>query len=163
MHGKLTKTYRLYTRILTFLQCPFLATIRIIWGYKFFETGKGKLGSLDSVTQYFTELHIPMPHLNAIVASTTECVGGLLLMLGLGARLVSLPLTITMVVAYLTAHRLEVHNIDDFVKAPPFPFLFTAVTILIFGPGKLSADYLLGRIVFKQNSRGCDSPTQSGR
>src|SRR2546421_7161042 len=116
MNGKLTKPYRLYTRALSFLQCPFLAAIRIIWGYQFFLTGKGKLGSLDKVTEFFASLHIPMPHLNAIVAATTECVGGLLLILGLGARLVSLPLTIVMVVAYLTAHRPDIHNVDDFVK-----------------------------------------------
>lgn len=149
------KTYGLLVYIGTFLQCLFLLAIRCIWGWQFFEAGKGKLGHLDKVTGYFSSLGIPLPHLNAVVASTTECFGGLLLLIGLGARLVSVPLTITMIVAYLTAGRPNIHNFDDFVKEAPFPFLFTSLVVLCFGPGKMSVDYLIQRFVLK--NRKCDS------
>jgi hypothetical protein len=36
---------------------------------------------------------------------------------------------------------------DKFVKADPFPFLFTALIILVFGPGLLSIDALMKQIL----------------
>ena len=52
-----------------------------------------------------------------------------------------------MTVAYLTADFEAVSNIfsdpDKFVKADPFPFLLTALIVLIFGPGRFSVDALL--------------------
>jgi putative oxidoreductase len=120
-----------------------LLAIRAIWGWQFFQTGKGKLGNLASVTDFFASLHIPAPNFNAILASCTECFGGLLLLVGLGGRLVSVPLAITMTVAYLTAERPDIHSMDDFVKATPFPFLFTALVVFAFGSGALSLDGLI--------------------
>jgi hypothetical protein len=52
-----------------------------------------------------------------------------------------------MSVAYLTADFEAVSNIfsdpDKFVKADPFPFLLTALIVLVFGPGRFSVDALL--------------------
>jgi putative oxidoreductase len=139
-----------------------LATIRIIWGWQFFQAGKGKLGTLDNVAQYFQSLHIKMPKLNAIVASSAECFGGLLLLLGLGTRLASVPLTIVMIVAYLTAERPDIHSMDDFVKATPFPFLFTVLVVLAFGPGRLSIDFLLEKLVWKRKPKSQADLRRSG-
>src|SRR5262245_53118434 len=36
--------------------------VRLIVGFAFVLTGKGKLGDLDKVTGFFTDLHIPFPH-----------------------------------------------------------------------------------------------------
>ena len=84
------------------------------------------------------------------LAGGTECFGGLLLIAGLGGRLAAIPLTITMTVAYLTAHRDAVHSLDDFVAQPPFPFLLTALVVFAFGPGMISIDGLLKRTVFRK-------------
>ena len=123
----------------------FLLAIRITWGWRLFQTGKGKLGDINSVTQYFTELHIPLPKLNAILAGSTECFGGLLLVLGLGSRLISLPVTITMLVAYIAADREALKSVDKFVAATPFPFLMMSLIVLFFGAGFFSVDKLLER------------------
>ena len=146
------KAYMYFVAAATLLfQSVFLLTIRIIWGWQFFMAGKGKLANLDRVAHFFgDDLHIPFPKFNAILASTTETFGGLLLIVGLAGRLVSLPLTFTMLVAYWTAERPDIHSLDDFVKATPFPFLFTSLVVLCFGPGKLSADYLIGRFILKR-------------
>src|SRR4051794_32581718 len=110
------------------LQSPFLLAVRLYWGYQFFISGKGKLGNLDKVTGFFTDLHIPFPKQNAIMNASLECFGGLLLLVGLGSRLISIPLAITMVVAYLTADLDVVKGIyedpDKFVTAAEFLFLF---------------------------------------
>jgi putative oxidoreductase len=36
---------------------------------------------------------------------------------------------------------------DKFVKADPFPFLLTALIVLVFGPGVFSIDALIDRII----------------
>jgi putative oxidoreductase len=123
--------------------------IRLYWGWSFFLTGKGKLLNLDKTTAFFTELNLPLPKLNAIMAGSTECLGGLLLLLGLGSRFVSVPLMFTMVVAYATADQEALAKIfsdtDKFTEAAPFLFLLASVIVFAFGPGKISVDALLGK------------------
>jgi len=144
------KIYRLWVSLVSKLQSPFLLVIRLYWGWQFFQTGKGKLMNLDRTAGFFANLHIPMPKLNAILAGSTECFGGLLLLLGLGSRIATVPLIFTMIVAYLTADADAVRNIfskpDEFVSAAPFQFMLTAIIVLLFGPGVFSLDALIAKI-----------------
>ncbi len=130
----------------TYLQSPLLLVIRLYWGWSFVQTGWGKLTHLDRTTAYFTDLNLPMPRLNAIMAGSTECFGGLLLALGLFARPVSVPLIFCMGVAYATADRESLMAVfsdtDKFTGAAPFLFLLAALIVLAFGPGRLSLDAL---------------------
>jgi len=127
----------------------FLLIIRLYWGWQFFLTGKGKLTHLGRTTDYFASLNIPAPKLNAILAGSTECVFGLLLLAGLGGRVVPLPLIGLLTVAYITSEQAALHaffsNPDKFLTADPFLFLFATVIIFIFGPGKLSLDALFAK------------------
>lgn len=127
--------------------------MRLFWGWQFFQTGMGKLMHLDKITAFFTELGIPMPALNATMAGVTECVGGLLLLLGLASRPAALALTGVMTVAYLTADHEAVVNIfsnpDAFIAADPFHFLLTSVLVLTLGPGNISLDALLRKPLHK--------------
>jgi putative oxidoreductase len=132
------------------LRSPFLLIIRLYWGWQFVLSGWGKFHKLDQVAGFFgNDLHIPMPKLNAILASSTEFAGGALLLLGLGGRVVPVPLIFCMCIAFATAEKEKLHGIfndpDAFVTATPFLFLLAAVTIFIFGPGKLSLDALLSK------------------
>ena len=131
------------------LRSPFLLIIRLYWGWEFFQTGKGKLMNLERTTNFFASLNIPAPKLNAIMAGSVECVGGLLLLVGLGGRIVPLPLIFTMIVAYATSEKEAIHALtsdpDKFVSAAPFLFLLAAVIIFIFGPGRLSLDALINK------------------
>ena len=131
------------------LQSPLLLILRLYWGFSFFQTGKGKLMNFERTTEFFTSLHLPFPAVNAALAATTECVGGLFLMAGLASRLTAIPLTFTMIVAYLTADREALNAIfsdtDKFTEAAPFLFLLVSVIVLIFGPGVFSLDWLIGR------------------
>lgn len=143
----LAKVNALLATLGGWLQTPLLLIVRLYWGWQFFQTGKGKLMNLDRTTEFFTSLHLPMPRLNAIMAGSTECVGGALLLLGICSRLVSIPLMFVMVVAYLTADADKVKNIfsepDKFVSADPFLFFFAAVLVFVFGPGKIAVDTFL--------------------
>src|SRR5579862_9166173 len=136
------KLYRLWVAIVSKLQSPVLLILRLYFGWNFFLTGRGKLMNLDKTAGFFETLHIPMPKLNAIMAGSTECFGGLLLLLGLGSRIVTVPLIFTMCIAYATAESDKLHNMfsnpDDFLKADPFLFLYAAIIVLLFGPGCFS-------------------------
>ncbi len=130
-------------------QPPLLLAIRLYWGWQFFLTGRGKLTHLGRTTEFFQSLHIPAPGFNALLAGATECVGGLLLALGLASRLVSVPLAFVTIVAYLTA---EIDNLkqifsnpDKFVTADPFLFMLAALIVFAFGPGRFSVDWLIAQ------------------
>jgi putative oxidoreductase len=135
----------------TWLQPVFLLAVRLYWGWQFFITGKGKLTDIPKVSGFFHSLGIPFPTLNAYLAGSTECFGGLLLLLGLGCRVTTVPLIFTMVIAYVTASPDAIKNIfhdqDPFFKDDAFTFLAAAVIIFLFGPGPLSLDGLIGQFL----------------
>ena len=139
-----------YFGFLDYLRSPVLLALRLLIGWQFFVTGKGKLENLDRVTNFFASLHIPMPHANAIFVGSLETVGGILLMVGLASRLISIPLSINMFVAYLTADREALVNIftkpDGFTSAEPFLFLAVSLIVLAFGPGFFSLDTLIVKL-----------------
>jgi putative oxidoreductase len=129
------------------LRSPLLLVIRLYWGYQFILTGKGKLLNLERTANFFASLNIPMPKLNAIMASSTELGCGTLLLLGLFSRCASLALVGVMSVAYLTADSDALHSIfsdtDKFTGATPFLFMYAALIVLVFGPGKFAVDRYL--------------------
>ncbi len=143
--------HEMFTHGASRLQSPLLLLVRLYWGWQFFQTGRGKLGDLAKVTEFFQSLGIPAPGLNAALAGATECIGGLLLLLGLASRPAALALSFTMVVAYLTADLEAVQGIfsdpDAFLSAAPFQFLFASVLVLVFGPGFFSLDRLVARLL----------------
>jgi len=145
---KLNRLYTLLTtRVLDRLQSPLLLVLRLFIGWRFFMTGWGKLHHIDGVIEFFTSLGIPMPAVNAWFVASLELVGGALLFIGLASRLIAIPLSINMIVAYLTADREAVVNIfkdpDAFMAAAPFAFLLVSLIVLAFGPGAFSIDYLI--------------------
>src|SRR5882724_9389946 len=135
------------TKLGHFLQAPLLLIIRLYWGWQFALTGWGKLSHLEKTTAYFASLSLPAPKLNAIAAGSAECIGGALLALGLFSRFASPVLITLMVLAYVTADREALLAItsdgDKFTGAQPFLFLFAALIVFAFGPGKLSFDALV--------------------
>jgi putative oxidoreductase len=149
----LKSTYFLLIKVGNGLQPLVLLAMRFFWGWFFFSGGRDKLSNIAPIADYFHSLGIPLPELNAYIAGSIECVGGFCLMIGLAARLVSLPLMVVMIVALATAHHEAFANIFtdplNFTQQTPFNFLFVALLIFIFGPGALSCDALLKRLFFK--------------
>ena len=132
---------------ISLLQSPFLLAIRLYWGWQFAQNGWGKLHNLAKITDYFRSLNIPFPAANAHFIAGLEFFGGLLLIVGLGTRLVGLLLAANMMVAYWTAdHDALVSVLSDpgkFYIADPYTFLFASLLVLIFGAGLLSFDALI--------------------
>src|SRR5215471_1492031 len=155
----IARLYSLFQKAAAYLQSPLLLAVRLYWGWQFFQTGLGKLRDIDKVVDFFTSLNIPHPVFTAHFVGSLECVGGALLFLGLGSRLVALPLTVNMIVAYITADREALLSFfsdpTKFYAADPFTFLFASLLILAFGPGKISMDSLIGYL-WKRRATGAE-------
>ncbi len=157
MSALLPKLYGWLIAVGNALRSPVLLIIRLYWGWEFFLTGKGKLSDLSKPAEYFASLGIPFPHVQAALAASVECFGGLLLLVGLASRLVSIPLMILLTVAYCTADLEALRAIfsepDKFTGAAEFLFLFAVVIVFVCGPGAFSLDALLARYFRRKDDR----------
>lgn len=74
----------------------------------FWMAGSHKLAAFDDTVAWFGNadwgLGLPFPWLLAALATATELGGAILLLLGLGTRLIALPLMVTMLVAIFAVH-----------------------------------------------------------
>ncbi len=154
--ARLRALYLSAVNLLNYGQSPLLLAVRLYWGWQFAQTGWGKLHRIAQVTDFFTSLGLPQPHLTAIFVSLVEFVGGILLALGLGSRIIGLVLFLNMSVAYWTADREALGQIlsdpGKFYAADPYTFWFAALMVLIFGPGQWALDSLITLLLPKSNS-----------
>ena len=145
--ARAASTHATFCSLAEKLTSPFLLAVRLYWGWQFTQTGLGKLRNQPKIVEFFTSLNIPFPALNAHFVSGLEFFGGILLILGLFSRPISLLLTGSMLVAFWTADRDALVSIfsdpDKFYAAAPYTFLFAVLIVLIFGPGKFSLDALI--------------------
>ncbi len=137
--------YPQYVRWVSLLQHPFLLACRIYWGASFVQAGFGKLTHLSLYAERFANWHIPAPQFNAVMAGITECICGSLLILGAGSRVITVPLIVTMIVAYRTAHINEVTDLYSFVNCAAISQFINLHTGAAVRSRRLSVDYLAGR------------------
>jgi putative oxidoreductase len=140
----------------TNLQSLFLLWMRLTWGHQLVLAGINKLLNMDQTIQFFNSIHIIYPTFHAFLVAYIEIIGGLCIILGFASRLVAVPLSIIMIAALSTAHAGPIANfkfISDpstLVNQAPYPFLITALLMLVFGPGRVSVDAWIERWVHKQ-------------
>jgi len=131
------------------LRSPFLLFVRLYWGWQFAQTGWGKLHNLSHVKEFFGSLGIPAPGIMAPFVSSLEFFGGILLIVGLGTRLIGLMLAGNMLVAYITSDVMALKSIfsdpGKFYVADPFTFLFASLIAFIFGAGLFSLDAVIDK------------------
>jgi putative oxidoreductase len=119
--------------------------MRIYFGYFWAETGWGKIHNLDAFAQRFVGWSIPHPYLSAVLSGYTEWLGGILIMLGLFTRLVSIPMMFNMLVAILKVKIKEITGIDDFVEMDEVLYMFIFFWLMMAGPGRVSLDHLIAK------------------
>jgi putative oxidoreductase len=143
----LIKFYSRFSAYASYLQSPFLLAVRLYWGWQFMTNGWGKMHHIGKITEYFSSLNIPFPAINAPFIAGLEFFGGILLIVGLGTRLIGFLLAMDMVVAYWAGDHEALASIfsdpGKFYVADPFTFLFASLIVLIFGAGLFSVDALL--------------------
>jgi putative oxidoreductase len=124
--------------------------VRLFVGYFFLETGWGKIHNLDGMAERFTDWGIPAPAFNAALSGWTEFLGGLLIMLGLFTRLVSIPMFINMVVATLAVRLKKVGGLDDFVELDEPLYALSFLWLFFSGPGRISLDHVVAKVLRKK-------------
>lgn len=149
--------FNLALRLLGYLDwVPGLLT-RLVVGFAFYDSGSGKLGNPENTVNFFTDLGIPFPELNAAFVSRLEYYGGMLLLAGVLTRIVALLLSSTMIVALLTADRgtfvdaLTRRSEVGLSDVAPFVLGVFLSWLVIRGAGALSVDALLKRAIDRRS------------
>jgi putative oxidoreductase len=93
---------------------------------------------------------MPLPKLNAFLATGTETAGFVLIFLGLATRLISIPLMVVMIVAITTVHLGNGFEAGNNGFEIPIYYLLMLFSLLITGPGKISLDALITKFYNKK-------------
>lgn len=102
---------------------------------------------MEKFAGFLASLNVPVPGVSAWLAAATEFGGGLALVVGLGARLVGVPLAFTMAVAFFGAHK---GSWSEGELAGVLGLVTLGLTLT--GPGGASIDGAIRRRVL--NTRG---------
>jgi putative oxidoreductase len=135
--------------------------IRLMAGGVFLSEGLLKFAFVNQGVGRFTKLGMPMPGVLAPAIALLEIGGGMLLMTGLGTRLISAPFIVEMIVAILSTKISLYFGTSPLAKPPVPPIvgwwavlhesrsdyaqLLSCVFLLASGPGPWSLDAVLQR------------------
>ncbi len=122
-----------------------LLLIRVMAGLSLAAHGYPKLfGNTGAVAEFFEDAGFEPGMFWAIVVGLTEFVGGLCLAIGLGTRVVAIPILIFLLTA-ITYHRQFGFYWD--IKGFEYPLFWSLVVLhfLVHGGGRFSVDHLLKR------------------
>lgn len=137
------KKVQFYLEKLNGLNDLALLFLRLILAYGFYMPAVNKWKNMEGIAQWFESMNYPLPLLNAYLAGTTEAAGVILLFLGLGTRVISIPLIFTMIVAIFTVHIGNGFAAGDNGFEIPLYYLLMLFVLLTYGAGKYSLDYLI--------------------
>ena len=118
---------------------------RITVGWVFLWSGWGKLHALPRMIENFRGWGIPMPEIVTPFVSGVEFVGGLLLLLGLLTRFISVPMMIVMLVAIVSAKAAQVDSLETLLGFEEVSYFVMFAWLGIAGPGPVSLDHLVLR------------------
>ena len=104
-----------------------------------------KVKNLEGVAEWFGSMSYPFPMVSAILAMSTEVLGIVLLTLGLGTRVIALPMMFVMVVAIFTTHISNGFAAGDNGFEIPLYYFLMLFALVVYGSGRYSLDHLLDR------------------
>ena len=123
---------------------------RIVLAYGFYGPAMMKLKNFNGIVEWFSGMGMPLPKLNAFLATGTETAGFVLIFLGLATRLISIPLMVVMIVAIITIHLGNGFEAGNNGFEIPIYYLLMLFSLLITGPGKISLDALITKFYNKK-------------
>ena len=129
--------------------------LRLLLAYEFWESGlekwHGENWFADIQDQFPFPFNIVPPEVSWQIATWSELIGPVLLVLGLGTRFATVSLVILTIVAWISVHAGNGYNVVDNGWKLPLIYLIMFVPLLLSGPGKLSLDHWIARRSTRQN------------
>ena len=147
---KLITTYQKYVAFTANFQSVALFFIRAILAYGFYGPATTKLKDIHAIGDWFKELGMPLPYINAYAATITELSGFILIALGLGTRIIAIPMIIVMIVAIKTVHLANGFEAGNNGFEIPLYYILMLLTLIAFGAGKWSVDFLINEFKSKK-------------
>ena len=117
--------------------------VRVVVGWVFLWSGWQKLHILPRMIENFRSWGIPAPEILTPIVSGVEFVGGLLLLLGLLTRFVSVPMMIVMLVAVVSAKWGDVDSLETLLGFEEISYFVMFAWLGIAGPGPVSLDHFV--------------------
>lgn len=130
-------------RVMEWLQPVFVLGVRLYVASVFLKSGLTKIASMDSTIMLFTyEYQVPLlsPTLAAYLGTAAELVLPVMLVLGLGGRFAAAALFVFNIVAVI--------SYPDLNEVGVMQHQYWGVLLLVpllYGPGKLSIDWIIRR------------------
>ena len=122
-----------------------LLIIRLVLAYGFYEPAMMKWKDINAIGDWFKSMDYPLPYFNAYMAGITEVAGFVLLLLGLGTRLISVPLIVVMIVAIFSVHFTNGFSAGSNGYEIPLYYMIMLFTLFVYGSGKISVDHLINK------------------
>lgn len=144
MKNLITFNQNLGIKLSKFKGAPLLL-MRLVLAYGFYGPAMMKLKNIDGIISWFTDMGMPMPALNAYMATATENIGVLFLILGFSTRIISVPLIVVMLVAIKTVHLAHGFESGNNGFEIPLYYIIMLFALFVYGPGKYSLDYLFNK------------------
>jgi len=149
MHAIVNLYAGLTTRLDQAGSCLGLLAIRLLLAWEFWEAGVQKYTGEN----WFINIQGSFPFPFSVVpvdiswslATWSELIGAVALVIGLGTRFFSVSLIILTIVAWVSVHAGNGYNVCDNGYKLPLMYLVMFVPLLLSGPGKLSLDHWLAR------------------
>jgi putative oxidoreductase len=138
------------SRVLGSFESLFLLGIRLWVGWEFFKSGLLKIGSWQNTLFLFQqEYHTPLlpPAVAAVAGTAGELAFPVLLFVGVAGRLSALGLFAVNVMAVVSYAHVLLSEGFEAALAQHYLWGFALLVLILFGPGKLSADHLIVRSV----------------
>ena len=135
------KLTQMMVKMLSSFQDISLIMVRLMLAYGFYKPALKKINNFDHIVTWFdTGLNLPFPWLMALLATVTEALIVIFMVLGFKARFIAVPGMITMLVAIFLVHwNSGFSTSNNGYEIALYYFLFLSV-IATIGPGKYSLD-----------------------
>ena len=137
------------SRMLELLKDIPLLLMRLVLAYGFWGPAMMKWNNMSGIADWFDSMGYPFPTLNAYLAGTTELLGAVLMVIGIGTRIISIPMMFIMFIAIFTVHISNGFEAGNNGFEIPLYYLIMLFTLMIYGPGKYSLEGLLRRATSK--------------
>ncbi|MGB6329661.1 MAG: DoxX family protein [Halarcobacter sp.] len=118
-----------------------LLVLRVFMGGTFLVYAIKKVQGFDNYVVLFSDkLDLPFPMINLYLVMAVEGIGGILLIFGFLTRVISLPLIITMLVAFFLVNLGNGFAASNFGVEVPLAYISILFLLFSFGSGRISID-----------------------